>query len=117
MTMPCVHEFGILDDNDRQENYIDYDPEKYNCISVHDDIIECLVDRLSIMKTYYHSFNRPNIGLAYCGITIIPPESLSFFYDVVTSSKCIAKSVELQELASIIRQAKEGEKYIIHFGI
>lgn len=115
--MPCVHEFGILDDDDEQENDIDYEPEKYNCISVHDDIIECLVDRLSIMKTYYHSFNRPNIGLAYCGITIIPPESLSFFYEVITSSKYIAKSAELQQLASIITQAIDGEKHIIHFGI
>lgn len=115
--MSCVHEFGLLDDFDKQKNYIYYEPQKYNCISVHDDIIECLTEQLSIMKTYFHSFNRPENGLAYCGITIIPPESLSLFYDVVTSSRHIAKSVEFQELISIIMQAIEGKKSIIHFGI
>ncbi|MGE7921264.1 short-chain dehydrogenase [Viridibacillus sp. NPDC093762] len=115
--MSCVHEFGILDDFDKQKNYIDYKLQEYNYISVDDDIINCLMEQLSIMKTYFHSFKRPEYGLAYSGITIIPPESLSLFYDVVTSSRYFAKSVELQELASIIIKAIEVKNYIIHFGI
>ena len=117
MTIPCVHEFGILDDFDKQKDYIDYEPQEYNYISVDDDIINCLMEQLSIMKTHYHSFNRPEYGLTYSGITIIPPETLSIFYDVVTSSRYFTISVELQELASIILQAIVGKKYIIHFGI
>lgn len=115
--MPCVHEFGILEDLDKQKEYIDYEPQKYNCISVDDDIINSLYLHLSIMKTYYHSFNRQEYGLAYCGITIIPPESLSKFYDVVTSSEYFKKSIELDELTSKIIQAKEENKFMIHYGV
>ncbi|MEH7110375.1 short-chain dehydrogenase, partial [Bacillus sp. JJ1764] len=70
-----------------------------------------------IMKTYFHSLERPEFGLAHWGITIIPPESLSMFFDVVTSSTLYKKSAELNELASKILQAKEEKKYMIHFGI
>lgn len=115
--MTCVHEFGILDDFDIQNKYNDYIPQKYNCISVDDDIINSLIDNLSIMKTYFHSFNRPEYGLAYYGVTIIPPESLSLFYDVVTSSGDFKNSTELSELASKIIQATEEKKYMIHYGI
>jgi len=117
MGLPCVHEFGILHDFDKQKIYRDYEPQKYHCISIDDDIIGKLVEQLSIIKTYFHSFTRPNDGLAYWGITIIPPESLSLFYEVVTSFNYIMKSNELQELALIIMQAMEEKQYLIHFGI
>lgn len=113
----CVHEFGIFDDFDIQKKYNDDTPQKYNCISVDDDIINSLIGNLSIMKTYFHSFNCPEYGLAYYGITIIPPESLSLFYDVVTSSRYFKNSTELSELASKIIQATEEKKYMIHYGI
>ncbi|HDX9579853.1 TPA: short-chain dehydrogenase [Bacillus pseudomycoides] len=115
--MPCVHEFGIIDNFDRQKKYNDYSPEKYNCISVDDDIINSLNKHLSIMKTYYHSFNRPEFGLDYWGITIIPPESLSLFYDIVTSSTYFKKSAELNALVSKIIKATEEKKYMIHYGV
>lgn len=115
--MPCVHEFGILDDLSKQKEYIDYEPHKYNCISVDDDILNSLNQHLSVMKTYFHSFSQPKFGLAYFGITIIPPESLSIFFDVVTSSEYFKKTDKLNELASKVKQAIEEKKYTIHFGI
>lgn len=39
ITMPCLHELGIIDDFDHQRNYSDYTPQKYHCVSVDDDII------------------------------------------------------------------------------
>ncbi|MCP3742770.1 short-chain dehydrogenase [Rossellomorea sp. BNER] len=115
--MPFVHKFGILDDFDNKKKYINYEPDKYNSISVDDAIINSVNEHLSIMKTYFHSFNRPEFGLAYFGITIIPPESLSLFFYVVTSSGDFKKSFELNELASKILQAIEEKKYMIHFGV
>jgi len=117
MTLPCVHEFGVIDKIDTKNNYEEYSPLNFICISVDDDIINSLYEHLSIMKTYFHSLNRPEYGLAYYGITIIPPESLFLFYDVVTSSKFFKKSSELAELALLILQAKEKKKWIIHYGI
>lgn len=117
ITVPLVHEFGIFDDFDSQKRYIDYTPQKYDCISVDDDIISSIIENLSIMKTYFHSFNCPGQGLAYYGITIIPPESLSLFYDAVTSSGYFKNSDELSELASKIILAIKEKRYMIHFGI
>lgn len=65
------------------------------------------------MKTYFHTFDRPEQGVALWGVTI-PAESLSLFYDVVTSSK---HAHALHELASKIMQAKEQDKCMIHFGV
>lgn len=115
--MPLVHEFGILDNVNGQKEYNEYTPEKYDCISVNDDIVSSLIENLSIMKTYFHSLNRPEYGLAYSGITIIPLDSLSLFYDVVTSSGYFKTSAELNELGSKIQLAKNEKKYIIHYGI
>jgi hypothetical protein len=115
--MACVHEFGIINVINKQKNYSDYNPQKYNCISVDDDIINSLIKPLSIMKTYFHSIKRPEYGLDHWGVTIIPTESLSMFYEVIVSSSYFKKSVELNELAILIRKAMEEKKYMIHYGV
>ena len=69
------------------------------------------------MKTYFHTVKNQKYGLAYCGITIIPPESLAIFYETVTSSKFFRKSDELNELASKIVKAAAEQKYMIHYGV
>jgi hypothetical protein len=111
------HEFGIIDNIATVKSDIEYEPHKYNCISVDEEIFYYLKDQLTILKTYFHSLDRPESGLAYWGITIIPPESLSLFYDLVTSSLLYKKSPELNGLAAKILQAKEEKKYMIHYGI
>ena len=112
-----AHQFGILDEIDPQTFFNDYTPQKYGCVSVHDEIVNDLAGKLSNMKTYFHSLSRPGQGLAYCGITIIPPESLAFFHDAVTTSDYFQHSGGLGELAAKIRQAMDAKKYMIHFGI
>ncbi|PQZ50899.1 short-chain dehydrogenase [Bacillus sp. MYb209] len=115
--MALEHEFGIINDINNEKTYQSYTPDVHNCISVEDDIIGNLLEPLSAMKTYFHSLNRLEYGLAYCGITIIPPESLSQFLDVVISYKDMEESVDLSELVKQIIQAKEENKYMIHIGI
>lgn len=111
------HEFGIINDFNTQKDYGYYAPEEYNCISVDDETINELSNSLKIMKSYFHSYDRPEFGLAYWGVTIIPPELLSLFYDVVASPVNFKKSEELSDLAEKIVQAKEENKYMIHFGV
>ena len=115
--MPCTHDFGIIKEVDLQRNYEDYTPQKFNCISVDDKIIDHIAEQLSIMKTYFHSFKRPDFGLAYYGITIIPPESLSLFYEAVVSSVDFKKSKELSVLAEKILEASNERKHMIHYGV
>ena len=57
--MACVHEFGILLDEDKQKEYVDYDPKRYDCITVDDEIISELLNSVTNMKTYFHSYDRP----------------------------------------------------------
>ncbi|PLT29272.1 short-chain dehydrogenase [Peribacillus deserti] len=112
-----VHEFGIIEDIVNEKNEIGYEPLRYKCISVDDDIINSLSEHLSIMKTYYHSLKRPDFGFAYWGITIIPPESLSLFYEAVISSTFYEGSAALNELATKINEANEDNKHMIHYGV
>ncbi|MEK4386330.1 short-chain dehydrogenase [Solibacillus sp. FSL W7-1464] len=113
--MPLTHEFGIIKDI-TEESYKSYAPEKSQCISVDDDIITNLIGPLSLMKTYFHSLHRPEYGLAYHGITIIPPESLPTFLDIVLSAD-EKQCDDLNILGQKIIQAKQENKYMIHYGI
>jgi hypothetical protein len=115
--MACEHEFGIIIYFDKNKDYGYYSPKEYNCITVDDDLIINISRELKIMKSYFHSYKRPEFGLAYYGITIIPPESLPLFFDVVTSSVDFKKSAELANLAAKVMEAREQKKYMIHFGI
>lgn len=117
ITVSSSHEFGLIDNITIQINFDEYSPKKYNCILVDDDIVEILFESLLEMKTYFHSLDRPEFGLAYYGVTIIPPDSLSFFYNAITSSRYFKNSVELNKLALIIQQAIKEEKHMIHYGI
>jgi len=53
-------------------------------------------------------------GLAYFGITIIPPESLKFLEEVLLK---INTNNEIDKLIEIVREAIIKNKHIIHFGI
>lgn len=111
------HEFGVIDDFDINKDYSEYEPDKYECISVDDKLIVDIVQYLKNIKTYHHCFDRKETGLAYYGVTIIPPRSLMFLYDIVTTSNQFKKSEELADLSALIITAKIKEKHLIHFGI
>ncbi len=38
-----------------------------------------ILDELKGIKCYWHSIDRPEKGLAYHGVSLIPPESLNLF--------------------------------------
>ena len=74
------HEFGIMPEAPRRgERYDRYEPEKYACISVDDDYVEAITERLTAIDFYWHTLSVKGKGLAYCGITLIPPSSLYAF--------------------------------------
>ena len=60
------HEFGIMDTApEKGLRYDEYEPQKYNCITVDDVYIEGILDRLSNIHTYAHTLDVPYSGLAY----------------------------------------------------
>ena len=47
----------------------------------------------------------------------MPPEALPGFQDIVLSDKRINEDIHLRELADKIRDAMNGNKFMIHFGV
>lgn len=110
-------QFGIIDDIEETQHY-SYNPVKYYCVPIDDTTyIDDWWDRLKLMKTYFHSLKRPEYGLARYGITLIPPESLPTFQDIVLSDQRIHKDMCLVKLAERINDAINQNKFMIHFGI
>lgn len=111
-------EFGIIDEIDLKKDYSDYEPEKYNCVYIDDDIyINDWWEQLTAMKTYYHNMNRPELALDRWGVTLIPPESLPIFQDSVISDHRIKTDSHLIELANKIAEAIDKQKFMIHYGV
>lgn len=109
--------FGIIEDIEETQKYT-YHPEKYHCVYIDDELyIDDWWDKLILLKTYFHSLNRPEFGLARYGITLIPPETLPAFQNIVLSDRRIYKDEHLAALASKIQEAISRNKYMIHFGV
>ena len=107
-----THEFGIMQKNpDPQKRYDGYMPEAYSCISVRDSLILPRCAKLKALKCYWHTLERPGLGLAYYGVTLIPPKSLVGFMDILWDEP------ELSELMALFAKAQQENKYVIHFGI
>ncbi|WXR63094.1 hypothetical protein WG909_08195 [Peptostreptococcaceae bacterium AGR-M142] len=109
-------EFGIIEEFKEDEEYF-YEPQKYNCISINDDILNDWWDELSLIQTYFNSYGEVNWGLNRWGTTIIPPKSLDAFYEIVSKDKKSKTSNDLNELMILLRTAISKNKYIIHFGV
>lgn len=110
--------FGIIDKIDAEKDYSGYEPEPYGCIRISDDVyINDWRPALSVMKTYFHSLNRPASGLDRWGVTLIPPMSLPAFQDIVLADPRLNTDVNLVLPADKIQEAIRHGSYMIHYGI
>lgn len=108
------HEFGIMQNKPMdKEIFNEYEPNKYNCISIDDAFIEPILIELQNVNCYWHTLENKVKGLAYCGITLIPPESMDLLKNILLHQD----NIEYIDLISLVNKAKEENKYIIHFGI
>lgn len=106
------HEFGIMMQAPEEgKQYNEYEPQKYNCISVSDDCLENIVEKLQHIDFYWHTLENKQKGIAYYGITLIPPTSIYNLIDVIKGNPNL---VELKELAD---KALKENKWMIHFGV
>ena len=106
------HEFGMMQHPPQQgKRYDDYEPWEYDCISVDDEYLEGIVEKFNHIDFYWHTLDVKGKGIAYCGITLIPPRSIKAFIDVI---KGISQLSELKELSE---RAERENNWIIHFGL
>lgn len=106
------HEFGIMQTApERGRRYDDYEPQKYEYISVDDDYVEIIDAGVSRTDFYWHTLDVPAKGLAYTGVTLIPPASIQRLADSIEDIP------ELSPLRQLCEKAIENDKWIIHFGL
>ena len=78
------HEFGIMMNTPQQnERYDEYESQKYDCISINDKRLENVVKSLTSVASYWHTLLAKNKGLAYYGVTLVPPCSLKAFINII----------------------------------
>ena len=108
------HEFGIMQDAPKpRKRYDKYEPQKYNCISVDDDYIGRIGANLNNINFYWHTLDVPAKGIAYAGITLIPPTSIQAFIAAIKD----ANAEELNELINLLEKALVENKWVIHYGL
>ena len=108
----AMHEFGIMREIPKAGcRYDEYVPEKYDCIFIDDDIVEVFANGLLDVDMHWHTIDVTGKGLAYCGITLIPPTSLGSVIDVIDGFD------ELLELRELLKQAQQQNLNVIHFDI
>ena len=106
------HEFGIMQTDPKPTQVFDaYEPEKYNCLSIDDAYIEPILTKLSVLICYWHSLKCPQKNIAYYGITLIPPDSMDLFIELIDGT------TGTEKLRALLEKAKEEHKFVIHFGI
>ena len=92
--MLARHELGIMQNAPKpRKRYDEYEPQKYNCISVDNEYVEIIDANLHNADFYWHTLDGPAKGLAYTGVTLIPPTSIQAFIAVI---KDITKLNELK---------------------
>ena len=93
------HEFGIMQNEPiAGVRYDKSEPQRYKCISVNDDYLENIVASFEEIDFYWHSLDVPGKGIAYCGITLIPPTSIPAFMYVIEGIIWYINSISLAYL-------------------
>ena len=106
------HEFGIMQEApEKGKRYDEYEPQKYNCISVDDIYLEDIVVNFNHIDFYWHTLDVKGKGIAYCGVTLIPPSSIKAFVNVIEDVYGLSELKELSE------KAFKENKWMIHFGL
>ena len=98
-------------DPEPEQIFEEYEPEKYDCIAVDDEYVQEEAEMLAGVSVYWHGLDRPESGLAYHGITLIPPESIE---EVIEAVKDASGMERLMEMLVV---AKRKRKFVIHFGV
>ena len=110
----AYHEFGIIENAPKKYQRFDkYDPEKFKLIKINDDFIEPLLPEFQYIRCYWHTLKCSGMNLAYCGITLIPPESVDSFISIFNRHR----KEPYNEIIALFEKAKIRDKYVFHYGI
>ena len=106
------HTFGLMERAPvHGERYDRYEPWAYDGLSVEDELLEPLLPALALVDFFWHSLDVPGKGLAYYGITLIPPASMDAVIPL------LGETPGLCGLRDLLAKARDRHLFVIHFGI
>ena len=110
--MTC-HNFCILETPPKDGEVFEFDLERYaRRVDVEDDLLATVAETWMDVPCYWNAKgNGMQKGLAYYGITLIPPASAA---KIVSH---IQGQAEFAQLSAFLQTAVQEEKYVLHFGI
>ena len=86
-----------------------------NFVSVPDEVILANIKVfITGFSSYWDSFESPNEGLNYHGITIIPPDELPHFLHALNR---LETEGSIKDLIMLCNDAISSNRHIVHFGI
>lgn len=108
----AFHQFGLMERPPRLgERFDRYEPERYGCVAVADDLIDGVTEAFGGITAFRHTIDRPCSGLEEAGITLIPPKS------AYRLAEALGPNEALSSFRDLLIQAERTQKWIIHFGI
>lgn len=107
------HEFGRMEHPPGPERYDAYEPARYHCVAVEDGLLDKALPALGELDCFWHTLSRPAKGLAYCGVTLIPPQSLPGFAAALRQTG----ESGFAELIALLERAAAERNFVIHFGV
>ncbi len=102
------HDFGIIDRFEENKWYSEYEPQNYNCVSdmnLMDKIFEMYLEELMQIKTYACISTQHLQVIEESGVTLILPDSLQPFCDVILKANDQLKAQQLLGLIDKIQDA------------
>ena len=75
------------------------------------DYVEGIAEKLGFIDFYWHTLSIKEKGLAYCGVSLVPPSSLKAFIDVIDDIP------KLYGLKGLLEKALGQNKWVIHYGL
>ena len=122
--MACEHHFGIIDKFDELKDYGALEEEypciikKHNCISYDDDALTRWALDLTNTEMHWHRYGNYGKGLAWCGITLIPPYILPeiIHWLALYIKKSLFCDAEALKLLGLLKNAFKESKWVIHCG-
>lgn len=110
--MSYTHEFGIMPRIPQTgERYDDYEPQKFGCIAIDADRIDEILEPLAETEFFWHTVDVRGMGLACCGITLIPPQSAEKMLEILPRDEDFLPLIELLE------KAVADNSFVIHYGL
>ena len=112
--------FGIIPEIDGTRDYSRFDSFEevcriHRCIEIRDECSNKWLNQSGHISTFACTLKRPFNGIDYCGVTLIPPDSLPELLDIIRLDA--KREAAVFNLKILIEKAIENKNFLIVYGV